>query len=73
MKNQANSFMVVRPSKYSPTGTSYTGPFASETAAQREAVAWQAEGVAAEVKPYTAELRAKVRAWKKAKEFALNV
>ncbi len=63
----AQSFMVVRESIYSPTGTSYTGPFRSKASAEREAAAWVDSGTAAKVKPYTPELKTEVHAWQKAK------
>lgn len=45
----------------------FTGPMRTKTHAQREADAWINVGWSAEVVEYTAEVKAEVRAWQKAK------
>jgi hypothetical protein len=61
----ASSFYVER---VAPTGRiGWTGPIRSERQARREADAWRGSGWSAVVRPTSPEVRAKVRAWEKAK------
>lgn len=59
------SYIVVRTK---PTGyAAYTGPMRTKSHADRERNAWRDAGWGADTVEYTAEIKAAVRAWEKAK------